>query len=151
MSVRLEPEPHPQVELAPRPHPAGLGADRLLRRLPRRPVGRADRRRARRRCSRLTALSDPGSTLWRSCEEASPDGSRVVTVPLLIDGPLSRLEVHAADGELLDTYRAAYAVGTVSWEDDHSLLLVTHGTRKSTIARCEGDTCERASRLVDAP
>ena len=41
-------------------------------------------------CSVLSRLSDPGTTLWRSCDQAiagfSPSGTRVTTVYLLSDG-----------------------------------------------------------------
>ena len=106
-------------------------------------------------CSVLAALSAPGQGLWRSCGaavlEASPDGRRLATVPLLMDGPLSQVSMYGDHGRLLARYRSSGTFGPVTWEGDRSLLLVTYGAKKSAIVRCEPDACERASKRVDTP
>lgn len=106
-------------------------------------------------CSDLAALSAPRKSLWRSCKAAvmaaAPDGRRLVTVPLLLDGPLSKVSVHGDRGRLFASYRSSGTFGSVTWEGDRSLLLVTYGTKKSAIVRCEPDGCERASKRIDTP
>lgn len=106
-------------------------------------------------CSVLSSLSRPGTTLWRSCEqaviEASPDGSRLATVALLQDGPLGAFSVHDDRGRLLDTYRATGSFGRIAFEDDQTLLITAYGQKRGALVRCDGSDCERASRLVKVP
>ncbi|WP_395696244.1 hypothetical protein [Nocardioides sp.] len=105
-------------------------------------------------CSVLTTLG--GQQLSRSCSERvvaiSPSGRRVATVGLLSDGPgSSATSVRRASGRLLVTYRAPYVFGTISWQDDRTLLLDTLTTRRATVVRCVLDTCERASASRPSP
>lgn len=106
-------------------------------------------------CSVLTTLSAPRTTLWHSCAaavtESSPGGHRLVTVPLLLDGPLSQVSVRGDHGHLVARYRSSGSFGPLTWERDRSLLLVTYGAKKSAVVRCEAGACERASALVDTP
>lgn len=106
-------------------------------------------------CSVVSSLTAPGTALWESCRhavlESSPTGRRLVTVPILMDGPLSQVTVHRDHGRLLARYRAPGGLGRIVWEGPRSLLLVAHGDTRSAVVRCVADACERASRLVDAP
>jgi hypothetical protein len=99
-------------------------------------------------------LASPRRALWRSCEQAvlalSPNGRRLLTAHLRMDGPLGTLSVHGDQGRRIATYRSTGWFGRVAWEGNRSALLATYGTRKAAIVRCEGDDCERASRRVPA-
>jgi len=50
-------------------------------------------------------------------------------------------------GRLLEQYDAPYHFGTVGFEDATALLMSTYSRTKSAIVRCDGATCERASRI----
>lgn len=103
-------------------------------------------------CSVLSTLSAPRTRLWRSCRHAvvgaAPNGRRLLTWPILMDGPLSQVTVHRDNGRLIGRYRSAGTFDRVEWEGNRSLLMVTRGTRKAAVVRCRADDCERASRLV---
>jgi hypothetical protein len=105
-------------------------------------------------CSVLAPLSAPRRALWRSCEqgvlEASPDGRRLLTTHLLMDGPLGTVAVHGQRGRRIAAYRSTGWFGPVAWESDHDVLLATYGARRTAIVRCRTDECERASRRVAA-
>ena len=103
-------------------------------------------------CTVVTTFSDPATELWRSCrervEDFSTDGSRIATVDLLADGlGPGRVWLRRTGGRLLEQYDAPYHFGTVGFEDATDLLMNTYGRTKSAIVRCDGATCERASRI----
>lgn len=106
-------------------------------------------------CSVLTPLSAPRAALWRSCRQAviesAPNGRRVLTVPLLMDGPLAQVAVHGQHGRSLARYRTSGWFGSTGWETNRDVLLVTYGVKKSAVVRCEDDSCERASHRFDTP
>ncbi|WP_156697771.1 hypothetical protein [Nocardioides sp. Leaf285] len=112
-------------------------------------------------CSRITPLSDPARTLWRSCDDievaASPGAGRLLTVPLLLDGPLSEVAVRGAAGRLLGGYGTRGTFGPLVWEDDRTALITVYGVRRTAVVRCtvagpaEDRTCERATRLIPTP
>ena len=104
-------------------------------------------------CSVLAPLSEPSETVWRSCKHAvtsaSPNGKRLATTLILADGPNPLVRVHRTGGKLLARYRAVPGwFGSVTWEDNRSLLMQVHSEKRSTIARCVLDECERASKRV---
>jgi hypothetical protein len=107
-------------------------------------------------CTVVTSLSDPGTRLWRSCDERvatfSPDGRRMTTISLLADGlGPAELWLRRAGGRLLVHYSTPGWFGAQRWETDRALLLDTVGARKQAVVRCEGADCERASDLRRAP
>jgi hypothetical protein len=105
-------------------------------------------------CSVVSALAPPREPLWRSCRQAvvaaSPDGHRLLTAHILADGPNPLLRVHRDRGRHLATYRTPGRFGAATWETARSVLVLTYGTTKTAIVRCEGDSCERASERVDS-
>ncbi|MFC6288506.1 hypothetical protein ACFP3Q_15720 [Nocardioides sp. GCM10027113] len=101
-------------------------------------------------CSVLSTISDPSTTIWRSCDRAvagfAPGGDRLVTVHLLSDGlGPGELQLHEGDGTALARYTAYWFSGW-TWEGDH-LLMEAHSRRKVAWVRCVLDECERAGRL----
>ena len=103
-------------------------------------------------CSVLTPLSAPHHRVWRSCRQlvlsASPHARRLLTTSIIMDGPLGLVSVHRGHGRFVHSYRAPRMFGPGAWEDDRSVLLTTHGSKKAAVVRCTGGSCERASRLV---
>lgn len=104
-------------------------------------------------CSVFAPLASPREALWRSCEQAvlalSPNGRRLLTAHLLMDGPLGTVSVHGERGRRIATYRSTGWFGRSVWESNREVLLATYGARRAAIVRCEGGACERASGLVD--
>lgn len=104
-------------------------------------------------CSVVSTLSDPGTALWRSCEEGvvefSPDGSHVATTHLLTDGlGPSEVAVHTVDGEETGRYRLRSGYfPRAFFEDADTLLLDTSTEEASAVVRCDGPRCELASNL----
>ncbi len=105
-------------------------------------------------CSILTALSAPRKTVWRSCDQAvvasSPNGRRLLTQYIRMDGPVGQLSVHGSHGRLFVTFRTGGSFGRSAWGNNRSVLMQTSGTKKAAIVRCHVNGCERASRLIDA-
>jgi hypothetical protein len=104
-------------------------------------------------CSVLSSLSAPGRVRWRSCDHAvlavSPDGRRVITTAIYIDGPLGPVDVRTDRGRRVATYRSANSLGVVGWEDERTVLLTIGDRRgRSALVRCRAAECERASRIV---
>jgi hypothetical protein len=104
-------------------------------------------------CSVLSSLSAPGRVRWRSCDHAvlaiSPDGRRVGTTAIYVDGPLGSIDVHTDRGRRVATYRSAYSLGLVDWEDERTALMTVGDRRgRSALVRCRVAECERASRIV---
>lgn len=103
-------------------------------------------------CSALSTVTNPHRKIWRSCSDAviaaAPNGRRVVTVALLQDGPIGQVSVRKAHGRLLDRYRlrGEHRFGGIQWETRKALLVGVVGPKRSTVVRCEGGDCERASR-----
>jgi hypothetical protein len=60
-------------------------------------------------------------------------------------------EVHGDHGRLIATYRTPGWFGPAAWESNRSLLMLTHGARKTAVVRCKSSACERASKLIDIP
>lgn len=109
-------------------------------------------------CNRVARLSDPGRTLWRSCDTAprawSPDGTRALMTHAYFDAAgTDRWWV--VDGRT--ALRQAQIVGrldwTAVWEDDQHLLTLAQGDAgRAAIVRCDvGGSCERASRVWETP
>jgi hypothetical protein len=104
-------------------------------------------------CSVLSTLSAPGRVRWRSCDRAvlaiSPDGRRLITTGIYIDGPLGPIGVHTDRGRRVATYRSTYSFGLVDWEDERTALVTVQDRRgRSALVRCRVAECERASRIV---
>ena len=104
-------------------------------------------------CSVLSRLSAPGRTTWRSCSEAvldiSPDGRRLMTTDIYVDGPLGRVDVRTPRGRPVAAYRADGSLGVLGWEDPHTVLVTAYDRRgRSALVRCEREVCERASKVV---
>jgi hypothetical protein len=104
-------------------------------------------------CSVLSTLSAPGRGRWRSCDHAvlaiSPDGRRLITTGIYIDGPLGPIEVHTDRGRHVLGYRSTYSFGLVDWEDERTVLVTVQDRRgRSALVRCRLDDCERASRVL---
>lgn len=103
-------------------------------------------------CTVLSTLSDPGTTLWKSCQERidaiSPDGSRIVTVHLLSDGIGSNeVRVRSVAGTELARYRTRLFFGAIRWEGETTLLVETAG-KKTALVRCALTACENATDPV---
>lgn len=105
-------------------------------------------------CTVLSRLSAPARTTWRSCTEAvwtiSPDGRRLITSGILVDGPIGQVDVRTPRGRPVATYRAdGGSLDVFGWEDPHTML-VTASDRRGRIAlvRCDRGECERASEVV---
>jgi hypothetical protein len=104
-------------------------------------------------CSVLTRLSTPRRATWRSCERAvlafSPDGRRMLTTHILMDGPLGQVEVHTARGRRVAAYRSGDSFGVLGWEDARTALVTVYDRRgRSALVRCHLADCERASDVV---
>lgn len=104
-------------------------------------------------CTVVTTFSDPGTELWRSCRERvegwSTDGSRMITVDLLSDGiGPGRVWLRKTGGRMLGRYDAPYYFGATEFEDATHLLMDTFGRTKGAIVRCDGASCERATRIT---
>lgn len=104
-------------------------------------------------CTVVSRLSAPGRTTWRSCSEAvwdiSPDGRRLMTVDIYVDGPLGQVDVRTPRGRLVASYRSDQGLGVLGWEDPHTVLVTAYGARgRSALVRCDGDACELASDVV---
>jgi hypothetical protein len=107
-------------------------------------------------CSVVSSVSDPATTLSRSCtervQEFSPDGRRMALVDLLTDGiGPNRVIVRTVGGRRTVTYDAPYYFGMIHWETPRALLLQTVTTQRTALVRCRRTDCERASRLSPAP
>lgn len=62
-----------------------------------------------------------------------------------MDGPPPGLvQVRAAGGRVLDTYRAEW-FGAIHWENDRRLLLQAAGRKAAAMTRCTLRSCERIS------
>ncbi len=105
-------------------------------------------------CSILTALSPPRRTLWRSCDQAvvasSPNGGRLLTQYIRMDGPVGQQSVHGSHGRLFVTFRTEGSFGRSAWGNNRSVLMQTAGKKKAAIVRCHVNACERASKLINA-
>lgn len=109
-------------------------------------------------CHRVAVLSQPGRTLWRSCDTAphqwSPDGTLALATHAYFDAAgTDRWWV--VDGRTAQ--RRARIVGRLDrdavWEDDsHFLTLAQSDTGRAAIVRCDvGGACERAGRVWEVP
>jgi hypothetical protein len=103
-------------------------------------------------CSVFAPLATPRDALWRSCGQAvlalAPNGRRLLTTHLLMDGPIGTVRVYGERGRRIATYRSTGWFARGAWESNQELLLTTYGARRAALVRCEGEDCERASRRV---
>ncbi|WP_109509895.1 hypothetical protein [Nocardioides speluncae] len=104
-------------------------------------------------CSVLTRISRPADRIWRSCrdriEPASPDWSRLMTVGLLDDGLGSRaITMRTGTGRALRTFTVDGWFDLSEWEDNRTILVVTHGEHWTATIRCTASSCNRASKLT---
>ncbi len=104
-------------------------------------------------CTVVSSISDPGTTLWRSCDEAvwhfSTDGSHMVTTYILADG-LGPADVTVRTDEGARTGRYSVADGyfrSLFFEDADTLLLDIATQKASGVVRCDDGRCELASDL----
>lgn len=103
-------------------------------------------------CTRMVRLSEPSTTLWRSCDDRvwgiSPDGTRLATIDLLSDGlGPDVVTIRKIDGSALARYRTGW-FSSVEWESTDTVLLGVNGTRKSATVRCTATACENATDPV---
>ncbi|NGN92690.1 hypothetical protein G5C66_08065 [Nocardioides sp. KC13] len=100
-------------------------------------------------CTVVSSVSQPGTTLWRSCTEAvgafSPDGARIVTEAIgWVDGA-TVVRRRSVRGTLLANYRNPNGVWVHGWESSTRVLLESAPYAGSSwLVRCEGTACERA-------
>src|SRR5690606_9372686 len=103
-------------------------------------------------CTRITRVTRPRRTLWRSCRERvdtfSPDGRRMATIHILADG-LGPNEVwqRKVRGRLLARYTTSW-FGLLRWEGPRILLLDVNGRSKAATVRCRIARCENATDPV---
>ncbi len=107
-------------------------------------------------CAVLRRLSRPGEVLSTSCDERaaaiSPSGRRVATIHILSDGLGPRdVSVRRDTGRELADYRVGGWFGRIDFESDRALLLEASGRKRQAVVRCEGATCERATRTRPTP
>lgn len=104
-------------------------------------------------CTVVSTLSDPGTALWRDCDEAvvefSPDGSHLMTVFELADGlGPDEVRVRTVSGEQTGRYRVPDGyVGQLLFEDGDTALVEAWTRDASGLARCDSGSCELASDL----
>jgi hypothetical protein len=103
-------------------------------------------------CTRLVRLSDPSTTVWRSCKERvaaiSPDGTQLLTFHILTDGVgPGRITLRTLRGQRLVTWTTGWFSGW-QWESPGTVLLEVNGTRKSATVRCTLAECETATDPV---
>jgi hypothetical protein len=104
-------------------------------------------------CTRVSTLSDPATALWRSCDEAveafSTDGSHLATIFILSDGigPGS-VTLRRTTGRKVGEYDAPFYFGRIWFEDGSHVLADTFARTKGAVVRCDGDGCERATKVV---
>lgn len=103
-------------------------------------------------CTVVSRLSAPTTTSWRSCSEAvldiSPDGRRLMTADIYVDGPLGQVDIRTPRGRMVASYRSEGDLG-VGWEDAHTVLIHASDRRgRIALVRCDLEVCERASAIV---
>lgn len=103
-------------------------------------------------CTRLVRLSDPGTTVWRSCKERvaaiSPDGTQLLTFHILTDGVgPGRITLRTLRGKRLATWTTGWFSGW-QWESPGTVLLEVNGTRKAATVRCTLGDCDNATDPV---
>ncbi len=84
-------------------------------------------------CTKLVRLSDPSTTLWRSCDhrvwDISPDGTRLATIDLLSDGVgPGDVTIREIDGSAVARYGTGW-FSSVEWESADTVLLGVNGRR----------------------
>ncbi|HQR27955.1 MAG TPA: hypothetical protein PLP61_13025 [Nocardioides sp.] len=132
--------------LVPHPAWADIAADRLVVRVPKAGSPYEE-------CQQTVVLSQPSVVLWRSCRDLpyrfSPDGRRMLTIPILTDGiGASLVQVRRMHGGLVQTFRPPMYFGFTEWESNHQVLLQPVGKKYVAAVRCDLTAqCERASRL----
>ncbi|WP_328531661.1 hypothetical protein OG984_11225 [Nocardioides sp. NBC_00368] len=100
-------------------------------------------------CSVVSSISQPGTTLWRSCAEAvgafSPDGARIATSPIAWRDDSSVVRRRSVRGTLLANYRNPNGVWVHGWETSTRVLIESAPySGVDWLVRCDGTVCERA-------
>jgi hypothetical protein len=100
-------------------------------------------------CTVVSTISQPGTTLWRSCTEAvgafSPDGARIATNAIGWRDDFTVVQRRSVRGSLLATYRNPNGVKVHGWETSTRVLLESSPyAGVGWLVRCEGAECERA-------
>lgn len=100
-------------------------------------------------CTVVSTVSQPGTTLWRSCAEAvgafSPDGARIVTEAIGWQENATFVRRRSVRGTLLANYRNPNGVWVHAWESSTRVLLESAPYAGiGWLVRCEGTECERA-------
>lgn len=106
-------------------------------------------------CARVSRLSDPEKTVWKSCAERveafNPDGTAFATVDLLSDGIGPGLvQTRLLDGTLTGRYTTSW-FGTIGWETPDTLLTVANGPTRAALVRCTDGSCENAGDTYATP
>ncbi len=105
-------------------------------------------------CSTLSTLPPNSKVLWRSCKHAvlaaAPNGRRLVTTHIYLDGPIGSLQVHGDHGRAIASYDIDGSLGQSTFETNRAVLIQAFGAKKTAIVRCVVATCERASRRIDS-
>ena len=107
-------------------------------------------------CQVLTHLGNKTDVLWTNCneriEDASPDGRRFATIPLLSDGiGPADIMVRKQGGAAVAHYRINGWFGRIDWETNTKLLMESNGATQSALVRCKVAECNRASALSPTP
>ncbi len=107
-------------------------------------------------CQVLTRLGNLDDELWVNCkeriEDASPDGRRFATIPLLTDGlGAADIFVRKASGAVVAHYTIPGYFGRIWWETNTKLLMEANGAKKAAVVRCKVAECNRASKLLPTP
>lgn len=100
-------------------------------------------------CTVVSTISQPGTTLWRSCAEAvgafSTDGARIATNVIGWYDDSSVVRRRSVRGTLLASYRNPNGVWVRTWESSTRVLIVSAPySGADWLVRCEGTECERA-------
>lgn len=81
-------------------------------------------------------------------EKFSPGGARAATIDLLTDGlGQNQVQQREIGGTVLVRYDVKGWFRRIAWEDADTVLLHANGRKRSAVVRCDGFSCERASRL----
>lgn len=100
-------------------------------------------------CTKVTRLSAPSTTVWRSCDDrvwdVSPDGTRLATVDLLSDGlGPGVVTIREIDGTAVSRYGTGW-FDAIGWESPTTVLLGVNGAKRSATVRCTLSACENAT------
>jgi len=104
-------------------------------------------------CTVLSSVTQPGKRLWESCNSGiaafSTDGSHFATDHILTDGlGPTAVKVRTITGKTIGSYEVHGWFEELVFESPSTLLLDTHGPRKTAVVRCTAASCERAGDLT---